>query len=196
MSVAQALFSDSQARVYEWLFGQPERSFHLSELRRLTGLGSASLQRELNRLTAAGLVLSERVGNQRHFQANQQSPVFAELVALTRKTLGFVPILRAALMPLAPRLLAAWVYGSMARETDTAKSDIDVMLVGDDLTLSAVLEQLMPAEAQLGRKINPNCYTPQEFERRRAEPDSFVNRVLAQPVHALVGDAHEFARAG
>jgi predicted nucleotidyltransferase len=195
MSVAQALFTDSQARVYGWLFGQPERGFHLSELLRLTGLGSASLQRELNRLAAAGLVLSERVGNQRRFQANPQSPVFAELVALTRKTVGVVPILREALMPLTPRLQAAWVYGSMARQTDTVKSDIDVMLVGDDLALSDVLEQLMPAEAQLGRKINPTCYTPQEFERRRAEPDSFVNRVLSLPVLALIGDAHEPARA-
>jgi predicted nucleotidyltransferase len=195
MSVAQALFTDSQARVYGWLFGQPERGFHLSELLRLTGLGSASLQRELNRLAAAGLVLSERVGNQRRFQANPQSPVFAELVALTGKTVGVVPILREALMPLTPRLQAAWVYGSMARQTDTVKSDIDVMLVGDDLALSDVLEQLMPAEAQLGRKINPTCYTPQEFERRRAEPDSFVNRVLSLPVLALIGDAHEPARA-
>jgi len=164
-------------------------------LLRLTGLGSASLQRELNRLAAAGLVLSERVGNQRRFQANPQSPVFAELVALTRKTVGVVPILREALMPLAPRLQAAWVYGSMARQTDTVKSDIDVMLVGDDLALSDVLEQLMPAEAQLGRKVNPTCYTSQEFERRRAEPDSFVNRVLSLPVLALIGGAHEPARA-
>lgn len=196
MSISEALFSDSQARVYGWLFGQPERSFHLSELLRLTGLGSASLQRELNRLTAAGLVLSERVGNQRRFQANPQGPVFAELVALTRKTLGVVPVLREALKPLAPRLQAAWVYGSVARQTDTAKSDIDVMLVGDDLLLGDVLTQLMPAEAQLGRKINPNCYTPQEFERRRAEPDSFVNRVLSQPVFALIEEAHESARVG
>jgi len=98
-------------------------------------------------------------------------------------------------MPLAPRLQAAWVYGSMARQTDTVKSDIDVMLVGDDLALSDVLEQLMPAEAQLGRKVNPTCYTSQEFERRRAEPDSFVNRVLSLPVLALIGGAHEPARA-
>lgn len=36
MSIASALFSDSQSRVLRWLFGQPEREFHLSELRRLT----------------------------------------------------------------------------------------------------------------------------------------------------------------
>jgi DNA-binding transcriptional ArsR family regulator len=196
MSIAAALFSDSQSRLFRWLFGQPEREFHLSELRRLTGLGSASLQRELNRLADAGLVHSERVGNLRRFKANPQSPIFSELVVLTRKTLGVEPALREALLPLAPDLQAAWVYGSVAKQTDTAQSDIDVMLVGENLLLSGVLALLVPLEAQLGRKINPTCFTPAEFERRRTEPDSFVNRVLAQPVLPLIGDAHEFAGAG
>jgi len=196
MSIANALFSDSQSRVYQWLFGQPEREFHLSELRRLTGLGSASLQRELNRLAKAGLVRSQRVGNLRRFQANPQSPVYGELVGLTRKTLGIEPMLREALLPLVPDLQSAWIYGSVAKQTDTAQSDIDVMLVGRNLRLAKVLELLVPLEAQLGRKINPTCYTPAEFKRRRAEADSFVNRVLAQPVLELVGNAREPASAG
>ena len=196
MSIASSIFSDSQSRVYPWLFGQPERSYHMSELRRLTGLGSASLQRELNRLAGAKLVNSERIGSLRCFQANPESPVFDELVALTRKTLGMAPLLRDALMPLTPNLLAAWIYGSVAKQTDTAQSDIDVLLVGRDLLLGDVLERLGPAEAQLGRKINPNIYTPQEFERRQGEPDSFVNRVLSQPVFVLIGDPHGLAHAG
>jgi predicted nucleotidyltransferase len=196
MSIATALFSDSQSRVFRWVFGQPDRSYHLSELRRLTGLGSASLQRELNRLAGAGLVRTERVGNLRRFQANPQSPVYGELVGLTCKTLGLEPVLREALLPLIPDLKAAWVYGSVAKQTDTAQSDIDVMLIGEDLLLGRVLELLVPLEAQLGRKINPTCYTPADFERRRAEPDSFVNRVLAQPILPLIGDANEPARAG
>lgn len=196
MSIATALFTDSQIRIFRWLFGQPSREFHLSELRRLSGLGSASLQRELKRLTDAGLVHSERVGNLRRFRANPQSPVFSELAGLTRKTLGAEPLLREALLPLVPALKTAWIFGSVARQSDTAQSDIDVMLVGEDLHLARVLELLLPVEGQLGRKINPTCYTPAEFERRRAEPDSFVNRVLAQPVLPLIGDAHEPARAG
>jgi len=195
MSIATALFSDSQSRVFRWLFGQPDRQFHLSELRRLTGLGSASLQRELNRLAKAGLVRSERIGNLRRFQANPQSPVFSELIALTRKTLGVEPLLREALLPLAPSLKAAWIYGSVAKRTDTAQSDIDVMLISENLLLGDILERLVPLEAQLGRKINPTCYSPADFERRLAEPDSFVNRVMTQPVLSLIGDAHESARA-
>ena len=61
-----------------------------------------------------------------------------------------------------------------------------------DVSLNAVLQQLLPLKEQLGRKINPNCYTPQEFESRRREPDSFVNRVLAQPVLALIGNVDGF----
>lgn len=139
MSIYSALFTDSQSRVLGWVFGQPTRAYHLSELRRLTGLGSASLQRELNRLAAAGLVDSQAVGNMRRFQANPNSPVYAELVALTRKTLGTVPVLREALQALLPALQSAWVYGSVAKQTDTAQSDVDVMLVGKGLQLSQVL---------------------------------------------------------
>jgi predicted nucleotidyltransferase len=196
MSIAAALYSDSQARLFRWLFGQPERSYHLSELRRLSGLGSASLQRELNRLVDAGLVLSERVGNLRRFQANPQSPVYTELIALTRKTLGAAPLLREALQPIAARLKTAFIYGSVAKQTDTAQSDIDLMLVGEDLSLNEILTLLLPLETQLGRKINPNCYTPSEYANRLAEPDSFVNRVLAQPILPLIGKDLDPARAG
>lgn len=195
MSIATALLSDSQSRVFRWLFGQPERSYHLSELRRLTGLGSASLQRELNRLAEAGLVRSERVGNLRRFQANPQSPVYGELVGLTRKTLGIEPMLRIALQPLLPDLQDAWIYGSVAKQTDSAQSDIDVMLVGRNLSLSRVLELLVPLEKELGRNIKPICFTSTEFKRRRAEKDSFVNRVLSQPTIALLGEAVEPAQA-
>jgi predicted nucleotidyltransferase len=195
MSIATALFTDSQTRVLRWLFGQPERGYHINELLRLTGLGSASLQRELKKLAEAGLVRSERVGNLRRFQANAESPVYGELVALTRKTLGAEPLLREALEPLAPQLEVAFIYGSVAKGTDTAKSDIDVMLVGKNLLLAKILELLVPLEAQLGRKINPTLLTPAEFKRRRGERDSFVNRVLAQPTLPLMGEVPGPARA-
>lgn len=188
MPISSALFSDSQSRVFRWLFGQPERGYHLSELLRLTGLGSASLQRELKRLADSGLVRSERVGNLRRFQANAESPVYGELVGLTRKLLGAQPVLREALQPLRKDLHAAWIYGSVAKGTDTAKSDIDVMLVGEDLTLNKIHKLLIPHEAQLGRKISPTILTPAEFKSQRSENDSFLNRILSQPILPLIGD--------
>ena len=195
MSISAALFSDSQARVFRWLFGQPERSYHLNELLRLTGLGSASLQRELGKLAAAGLVRSEKVGNLRRFQANTESPVYEELAALTRKTLGAQPLLQEALEPIKEKLDLAFIYGSIAKGTDTAKSDVDVMVVGNDLLLSEILKLLLPVESQLGRKINPTLFTPAEYKRRRAQKNSFLNRVLAQPVIPLIGEALGHSRS-
>ena len=186
MSLANALFTDRRSRLFRWLFGLPERSFHLNELLRLTQLGSASLQQELKQLTAAGIVRAERVGNLKMFQANPHSPVFNELVSLTRKTVGLQTLLTHALLPLKGKLLQAWIYGSVAQQTDTATSDIDIMLVGNGLLLSEVLQCVQVLESELGRKINPTCYTSQEFALRQADPGSFVSKVLQKPVLDLL----------
>jgi len=186
MSLANALFTDRRSRLFRWLFGLPDRSFHLNELLRLTQLGSASLQQELKQLTAAGIVRAERVGNLKMFQANPHSPVFNELVSLTRKTVGLQTLLTHALLPLKGKLLQAWIYGSVAQQTDTATSDIDIMLVGNGLLLSEVLQCVQVLESELGRKINPTCYTSQEFALRQADPGSFVSKVLQKPVLDLL----------
>lgn len=190
MPLNTALFPERKSRVFKWLFGMPDRSFHLNELLRLTELGSASLQQELKSLTEAGLICAERVGNLRRFRANPNSPVFAELVSLTRKTVGLKWPLVQSLKPLRHLLKGAWVYGSVAHQTDGAGSDVDVMLVGDGLLLSEVLACLSPVEAELGRKINPTCYSVQEFESRREDPSSFVNKVFQKPVLDLLDENH------
>ena len=194
--LCDALFSPAQSRVLAWLFGQPERWFHFNELLRLTGLGSASLQRELARLDAGGLVVAEQVGNLRRRRANERSPVYAELVSLVRKIVGVVPTLREALSPLRDRIELALVFGSVARQTDGAGSDLDLLVVSDTVGVGEILPLVLEAEAALGRKVNPTCYTPSEFERRRDDPDSFVNRVLAQSTLVLWGEVHEPAAAG
>jgi predicted nucleotidyltransferase len=195
MSLKDAVFTDSQAKVYLWIYGQPERSYHLSELRRLTGLGSASLQREINRLVVAGLANSTLKGNQRQISANRQSPLFKELSDLTRKVMGAAALLKEALRPIEQKIEVAFLYGSVAKQSDTAESDVDLMLVGSDLTLSKVLEQLLPVEEMLCRKVNPTCYTVGEFKKRLSNTDSFVNKVLSQPIIQLFGNMDDFRSA-
>jgi len=65
------------------------------------------------------------------------------------------------------------------------------MIVAEGLALTDVLDCLMPIEPHLRRKLNPTVYTPAEYARRRAEPDSFINRVLAQPTLPLLGAQDE-----
>lgn len=187
MSLARAVFSDRQARLFRWLFGQPERTFFLNELLRLSGLSSASLQQELKRLTESGLVQCARKGNLRVFRANPDSPLFPELVSITRKTCGVAEVVMHSLEPIRTKLYRALIYGSVAKQEENAGSDIDLMLVSMDLTLAVALQHLESAENTLGRKVNPTCYTVKEFEQRRLDPGSFVSKVLAQPVIDLLG---------
>jgi len=192
-SLAGALFSGTQQRVLGFLFGQPERSFYATELINLAGVGSGAVQRELARLAQSGLVTVKPVGNQKHYQANPASPIYEELCGLVRKTVGLAEPLRAALAPLAPQIKAAFVYGSIAKKEDTVSSDIDLMLVSDTLTFGEAILALQAATKLLGREINPNVFTRQDFAKRLKEGRSFVSRVMAQPKIWLIGGADDLA---
>src|ERR1700678_1744292 len=132
--VADALFSKVQQRVLAVLFGNHSRSFYANELIALASSGSGAVQRELAQLEAAALVTVKRVGNQKHYQANPTSPVFTDLRGLILKTSGLVDVLRVSLAPLASQIEAAFVFGSVAKNKDTAKSDIDLLVVTQHLT--------------------------------------------------------------
>jgi predicted nucleotidyltransferase len=187
VSLADALFSGTQQRVLAWLFGQPERSFYATELIGLAGAGSGAVQRELARLAQSGLVTARAVGNQKHYQANPEAPIYAELCGIVQKTVGLAEPLREALAPLAARIRVAFVYGSIAKREDTALSDIDLMLISDDLAYSDLYATLEEVSTRLGRTVNPTIYTPQELAKRVKRKEAFASRVLAQPKLWLIG---------
>ena len=186
-NLSDALFTATQQRVLGCLFGQPGRSFSISELIQTTGAGSGAVQRELARLSGSGLLSVEQLGKQKLYRANPASPIHDEIVAIVRKTFGLAMPLRDALTPLADRLHAAFVFGSVAKGSDTASSDIDLMLVSDALTYADAMATLHPLMERLGREINPTLYTRAELRKRIAEGNSFVTRVLAQPRLWLIG---------
>jgi predicted nucleotidyltransferase len=192
-SLSDALFSTTQQRVLGLLFGQPERSFYATELIGLIGAGSGGVQRELARLEQSGLVTVHRLGTQKHFQANPGSPLFEELCGIARKTVGLAEPLREALAPLAAKIRAAFVYGSVAKRKDTAASDIDLMVLSDSLTYADVFEVLEPLAAKLGRSVNPTVYSRREFSKRRNEAGAFLTRVLAQPKIWVIGKENELS---
>jgi len=176
--LASTLFGNTQQRVLALLFGQPERRFFVTELIELAGAGSGAVQRELKRLADGGLVVVERMGNQKYYQANADAPIYAELRSIVTKTLGPAEVLRDALQPLTDTLRLALLYGSLAKRTDRADSDVDILLVSDTLTLEQVYASLAAAERQLSRRINPTLYTPAEFRERRRSGNPFLERVL------------------
>jgi len=185
--LGDALFGKTQRQVLGLLFGDPHRSFYASEIMRLAGSGIGAVHRELAALESSGLILGSRVGNQKHYRANPASPIFEELRGIVLKTFGAAGVLREALAPLAPKISAAFIYGSIAKGSDTAASDVDLMVISDDVSYSALLELAEKAERRLGRKVNPTVYTLAELHRRLKDGSTFVNRVIAQPKIFVIG---------
>ncbi|TKR53266.1 nucleotidyltransferase domain-containing protein [Allopusillimonas ginsengisoli] len=189
-SLSDALFSGTKQRVLGILYGQPTRSFYANELISLAASGSGAVQRELATLTHSGLVTVKSVGNQKHYQSNPDSPIFAELCAIVQKTTGLADPLREALTPMASQITAAFVYGSVAKKTDTASSDIDLMLISDEISYGELFSALEDAGTKLGRPVNPTILTHEEFDKRLANQESFLTRVMGQPKIWIIGESN------
>lgn len=187
-SLGDALFSKTQQKVLGLLFGNPHQSYFGNEIVRWAGLGKGTVVRELEKLHAAGLISLTHKGNQNHYQANSQCPIYPDIVAIVRKTFGIADVILQALTPLQKQLTVAFIYGSIAKDEATSASDIDLMLIGEDLNYSTVMELLASAEHNLSRTINPTLYTPVDIATKIATGNHFLIRVLQQPIIPLLGN--------
>jgi predicted nucleotidyltransferase/predicted transcriptional regulator with HTH domain len=185
--LSSALFSNVRQRVLALIFGHPERSFYTSEIVRNVRSGTGAVQRELSRLQRSGLVCVERIGNQKHYLANRQSPIFEELQSLVLKTVGLAQPLRESLAPYSGKIKTAFVYGSVAKGIDTARSDIDLMVIGEDLAYPDLYAGLQKAENALRRQVSPNSLTPADWRRKLAQKSPFISKISAQPKIFIFG---------
>ena len=190
------MFTSTQQRLLTLLFGQPDRTFFTTELIELAESGTGAVQRQLRRLTDAGLIVVTKQGNQKHFQANRAAPVFEELRGIVLKTVGLADPIRKALVGLNEPVQLAIVYGSVAKHTDTASSDVDLLIVSDDLLLEKAYTVLAPAEQLISRKINVILLTQEDFERRRTDNSPFLSKVLIGEHLVLIGDTDGIAATG
>lgn len=187
--LAGALFTPVQRRVLGLLFGQPDRSFGSGELTRQANSGTGTVHRQLQRLEKVGLVTVTRIGNQKHYQANSDSPIFRELHGLVAKTVDLAEPLRRALAPFSKQIELAFVFGSVAKGTERAKSDIDLLVVSDEIGYGEIYEAILPAEAFLARPINPTVRTRTEWRKELATKDSFAQRISRQARIFVIGEA-------
>jgi len=196
ISISDVLFSKAQQQVLGLLYGQPDSDFYTNEIIRLTETGTGAVLRELKKLEASGFITVRKIGNQKRYQANPKLPFFAELRGIILKTFGLADILRKALSPLAKKLQLAFIYGSIAKQEDTAKSDIDLMIISDKITYADIFQLLANAEEKLCRKVNPTFYTPSEWTRKQKEGNNFIRQLLSQPKIFLIGTENELVTLG
>ena len=191
--IGAALFGATRQGLLRLLFGHADRRFYQRQIIRRIGLGSGTVQRDLEQLTRAGILTRTEEGRQTYYQVNRACPVFDELHGLIRKTFGIAQVLQNALRPLSGKARIAFIYGSIATGTETAASDVDVMVVGEHISMHDVVSVLAEVQRDLGREVNPSVYRTGEFCRKLAEGQHFLSSVVASPKIFLIGDESELA---
>jgi len=191
--LANFLLGPFRTRVLSALLLHPETAWHSRELARRIGALPGSTNRELVKLADVGILLRQHIGNQVHYRANRDCPVFAELAGLLRKTSGMATVLTDALLPLAEHIQCALVFGSVARGEETTHSDVDVLVLGD-IGFADVIEALHPAQEEVQREINPVVYRTDDFCAKLASNSTWAREVVEKPKLFLIGDADDFAK--
>ena len=180
-SPGNVLFTKTQQKVLGLLFGRPDQSFYLNKIVDLSKMGRGTIKRELERMEIAGIVFKTKIGNQNHYQANPDCPIFSELMGVVRKTFGIADVIKAALDSIQNEVRLAFIYGSIAKAEDTARSDVDLLIVSDRLAFSEVMELLFESEISLGRSINPTIYSLDQIKEKIWQDNAFITRILEQP---------------
>ena len=188
--LGDALFTTTQQKVLGLLYAQPDKSFYTKEILRLTGMGVATIKRELDRMVAAGILGMTKIGNQHHYQANPECPVYHELLGIVKKTFGVADVINLALSPLARHIDWAFIFGSVASGKETSASDIDLMIIGD-VSFADAVGAIYSVQETLGREINPKIYRKEEWIQMRNNKDAFIKEVLAKSIMDVVGDDNE-----
>jgi len=198
-AIADALFTKTQQRVLGLLYGKPDKSFFTNEIVRWADIGRGTVCRELGRLVSAELLTVTRVGNQHHYQANPQCPIYTELLGIVRKTFGITDVIRGAIESLDPLIDIAFIYGSIAKNEETASSDIDLLVVSKSIAYGDLMTVLAAAEQLLARPINPSIYTMEQVKSKLQDKNAFLTKVMEQPklwVKGSEDDIAEFGKSG
>jgi uncharacterized protein len=189
------LFGRTRGAILALLYGRADQSFYTRQIAREVDASVGAVQRELENLSKVGLIVRNSIGSQVFYQANRDAPIFQEMRALVNKTIGVFSVLRSALQSLSKQIVVAFVYGSLAREQETAQSDVDLLVVGK-ATLDDILSRLSTVEKSVGRPINPTVYSVAEFKSKLASGNHFLTAVLKGQKVFLLGDEDELRKMG
>ena len=186
------MFSPYRRQVLAELFLHPDERFHVRELERITGVSAGSLHRELKAMAGSGLLVREKIGNQVFYQTNAECPIYEELAAIFRKTMGLASLLQNALSDLGDNIHVAFVFGSMASGQQSAGSDLDICVLGE-VSLLDVVKALSPVRETVRREVNPVVMTTKKFSSLSAKGDRFVTRVLSESILFIKANKDELA---
>jgi len=191
--LSATLFGKTRRAVLALLYSHVDEAFYLRQIARAAGAGMGAVQREVKKLSEAGIICRTTSGRQVYYQANPECPVYDELKSLIIKTAGMGDVLRAALTPLENRIRVAFLFGSLVQSGQRSGSDADIMVVGD-VTFAEVVSTLGRFQETVRREINPIVYPLEEFRSKLAGNHHFLKTVLKDSKFFLIGDEHELEK--
>ena len=187
------LFPEVRRKVLALILTSPHERWYLRDIERRTDLAVGTVRRELTGLTKAEIITRTKDGNRTYYQANTNCPFFRELSGLLRKTAGMVEVLREALTPLSNKVKIAFVYGSFAKGSAKAASDVDLMIIGP-CRFSEAVDVLNKAQAKLNRQINPTVSPVNEWREKIKNKHHFMTSVYKSEKIFLIGNADDLER--
>lgn len=185
----ETLFSSRvRAKVLAALFLSPGEGHNAWALSQKLGESYSAVWKELARLEKIGVFSSTQQGNAKEYQVNESSPIAPELRSIVLKTEGVGSVIKEKLEEMGS-VQEAFIYGSYASGDADARSDLDLMIIGEvDLDqLAPVVSQL---ERELNRPINYVIFSEDEWNKKREIRDSLWENVSAAPRISLVGGDH------
>lgn len=187
--LSEFLTSETRAEVLRALFNGEGKEYYFRELKRASSSSISSLQREVDRLCELELVKKRKDGNRVYFMANIEHPIYPELVSIVGKTVGIWASLKRRLKN--SKIDLAFVFGSFAQNSEGARSDIDLCVVGD-ISMRGLSKLLSGLQEEFAREINPHIFTKSEFQKRIKENDHFVTSILKGSIKLLEGNIDEY----
>jgi predicted nucleotidyltransferase len=164
----------------------PDRQFYTREIAKLTGEPLNAVRRELGYLEKAGLLRSHKEGNLKYFEVVKEFPLYPELKKIIYATIGIGDYLSNRLKD-SDSVELAFIYGSVAKDEETKKSDIDLFVVGE--VEEEDLQQLVSdIEREIGREINYTLMTKREFDERIKRGEPFLKRIEKEKKLMLKGN--------
>ncbi len=189
MDIIKIFKSKARQEIFQLYFTNPEKKFYLRELERELNIPVSMLRKELISLEKEGLFASFKRGNLLYYSLNKQYPLYEELKTIVFKTVGAQGALAKALLPL-KNIQAAFIYGSYAKGKDNAKSDIDLLIVGNP-DENKLVEKIDKLEKKLKREINYNIYSRSDLEKKKKEKDFFIKNIMKSKKIFLAGDEND-----
>lgn len=184
---------NSKGEILKLFFQDTDKEYYLREIGKQLNQEPGAFQPAIKYLVEEGILKDERRANLRFFRLNKDYPLYEEVKSIVSKTVGIEAKLKTLVGNIAA-ISHAFIFGSIAKNQEASGSDIDLMIIGEEIDQDDLINKINRNEEELAREINYHIYTKKELARKLKEKNDFLVRIFKEPKIVLKGDINEFGK--